>query len=287
MGGLLTASAPGVGELASDWTLDPTIVGGLVLAAGAYLAGARHVRRWPAWRTVAFLGGLGAVAVALQSGLDTWAGRLLSVHMAQHLVLALVAPPLLALGAPLTLVLRAARGDTRAGLGRVLRSRVARVVGHPAFGLAAMAAVTLGTHLTPLYGLALRHESVHALEHALYLGAGLAFWVPLVGGEPGRDRLGPVGRLAYPLLGMPPMAVVGAVLEATSSHPLYSHYTAPARALGVSALSDQRLAGAIMWVGGTLVLVPVAIAAAWAALHAEERRMAARERYADRLGAAR
>jgi putative membrane protein len=275
---------PSVWQLASDWALDPTIAAGLALTAALYLAAARRARRWPAWRVGAFLAGLVTVAVALQSGLDTWSDRLLSVHMLQHLVLTLVAPPLLALGAPLVLALRATRGEPRQALERVLRSPVARALGNPAVGVVVFATVTLGTHLTPLYELAIGHPSVHALEHLLYLGAGLLFWTPLIGGEPGRRRLGSLARLVYPLLAMPSMAAVGAVLEA-ASRPLYSSYAAPARELGTSVLADQRLAGAIMWVGGTLALVPVALGAAWVALHAEERRALARESYADRLGA--
>src|SRR4051794_10468846 len=90
----------------TGWRLDPVVAAGLVIVAGLYLAGVRRARRWSSRRTAAFLAGLAVMAIALQSGLADGGEQLLSVHMLQHLLVVLVAPPLLLLGAPVALALR-------------------------------------------------------------------------------------------------------------------------------------------------------------------------------------
>ncbi|MHB8531360.1 MAG: cytochrome c oxidase assembly protein [Solirubrobacteraceae bacterium] len=284
-------SAPSPLQVLDTWTLDPGLTLALASSAAVYVAGARRARRrsgsrWPLRRTGAFLCGLAAVAVALESGLDGDAELMLSLHMIQHLVLVLVAAPLLLAGAPLTLALRALPPAPRKELAGVLRGRPLRALSHPAVGLSAIGASMLLTHLTPLYGLALEDRLVHAGEHVLFLASGLLFWSVLIAAGPPVGRLDGFGRIVYLMLGMPLMSVVGVILE-TDATPRYHQYVAPARALHVSALSDQRLAGALMWVAGTLVMGTVALGAAWQSLALEERRAKAREAYADAAGALR
>jgi len=267
---------PSLGDLLGGWRPDPGLLASAAVALVAYGWGVRRAARWPAARAGAFALGVGAVLLALASGIDAWAERLLSVHMVQHLLLTLVAAPLLVAGAPLALALRALpRGGGRA-LARALRSPVVRVVAHPLVAWALLPALVLASHLTPLYEEALHHPLVHAAEHAAYLGAALLFWLPVLGAEPLPHRPGAVGRLLYLLLAMPAMAAAGVVLT-LDERVRYPSYLAPARALGVDALADQRAAGTIMWVAGSALAAALTVLAAWLALLAEERRAVARE----------
>jgi len=251
---------------------DPGLIAALTVSAAAYAVGVRRARRWPLRRTVAFGAGLLALAVALMSGLDVYADRMLSIHMVEHMVLTLVAAPLLVAGAPLTLALRASRARRR--LAGLLRSRVISTLTHPAIAFALLPAALLLTHFTPFYDYALRHDWAHALEHALYLGAALLFWTPVLGAEPLTHRLSGFARTAYLIASMPAMSAIGAVLV-SAQHPLYPTYRR-------AALSDQHLAGALMWVGSSLVLVGFTLGVAWTAWEREERRQVARENAAMR-----
>jgi putative membrane protein len=231
-------------------------------------------------RILALLAGLAVVAVALSPPVDAWSDDRLSVHMAQHLALTLVAAPLLVLGAPVTLALRALPRGGRRALVEVIRSRSARVLTHPLVTWTLFAGVMLATHLTGLYELALRHPTVHAAEHVAFLVSGVLFWLPVLGVEPLPHRPGWTGRMLYLLTAMPAMAYAGVVLS-SEDHVRYAAYLAPARRLGISALADQHAAGAMMWVGGSAIAAVLTLVAAWSALIQEERRAVAREAHLD------
>lgn len=280
---------PTLGHLLGSWSLDPVAALALLLAALLYGAGVLGVsrrgrRRWPPARTASFLAGLLVLALALVSGIDELADELLSVHMVQHLLLALLAPALLLCGAPVRLALAAGRPGLRAGLARVLSSRPVRALVHPAVGCALFAFVVLGWHLTGLFELALEDPAVHALEHAAYLSAGLLLLAPLIAADPLPHRPGAVGRFCWMMGAMTAMAVPGALL-AFAPAVRYPHYLAPARALGRSALADEHVAGAIMWVAGGVAMFALALALAGSAMLAEERRQRRRELYAAAPGA--
>ena len=277
---------PTVLDLATDWSLDPALLLSAAAVLGVYGWGVRRVGGgggrggaggWPAWRAACFAAGVVATVVALCSGLDTWAERLLSVHMAQHLALVLVAAPLLVAGAPVALALRALPRDDARRVATVLRSRPARLLTDPRVTWPLFVATTLATHLTGFYDAALRHPPLHAAEHLLYLTTAALFWLPALGSEPLAHRLGFVGRLAYVLTAMPATAVVGIAL-ADGETVRYPAYLEPARALGRSALADQHAAGMLMWAGGATIAALLTIAAAWGALLQEERHQRARER---------
>jgi cytochrome c oxidase assembly factor CtaG len=235
----------------------------LLTAAIAYLWAAGRVRRWPVARTAAFLVGLAALAVALV-GLDAAADRTLVGHMVQHLVLVYGAAPLLILGSPIALGLRAAGAPAR----RLLR---ARVLAHPLVGWCALPAAMAVTHFTGLYDLAVRHPLAHIGEHALYLAAAALFWRPVLGADPVPHRPGFPGRVLYLMLAAGPLALVGVVMEA-SAHPWYEAYAGRP-----GALADQHEAGAVMWVGGGLALAVAMVAVAWSGLLREHRRQLAYE----------
>lgn len=251
---------------------------GLGATAALYALAARG-QTWPAHRTLAFTSGLLVLLAALGPPLDTEDTSLLSLHMVQHGLLTLVAAPLLVTGAPLRLALRRLAGGRRRALGRVLGSRPLHLLTRPAVGLALFTGALLGTHLTPVYDLAVRDDAVHVAEHALYLWTAVLFWVPLIAADPVRHAPGWLGRCVVLLLAAVPMGIVGALLD-LSDRVRYPAYEAPARALHVSALADQHLAGAIMWVGGGLAATGLTVALVWSALAREERRQRAREAHA-------
>lgn len=266
-------AAPELPGVLAAWALEPVTAGALASAAVAYGQACRVARAQTpghpiaTWRKAAFFGGLAVVAVALLSPVETYAGALLSVHMVQHLLLTLVAAPLLLLGRPGTLALRVVSPARRRRWLRLARSRPVRLVTSPllAWGLFAVAGWAI--HFSPLFDAALRSPPVHVAEHALFLATALLFWWPVVGDRPGRRPMAHPVRLLYLALAMPQntflaLAVLG------SGGVLYSRYAelAGARGWGPAALADQRQGAGIMWVAGDVVLLAsvLVVAAAWA-----------------------
>jgi len=243
------------------WKFDPltlVILGALGLSYWYWsgIGGGQTGRRPFPHRAGYFFAGLGVLFVALVSPVDGYADRLLSVHMVQHLLLTLVAPPLLLLGAPVTLALQASSARFRKEmLLPLLRSRGIKALSHPAIGWVAFAAVLWGSHFSPVYEAALTNHGLHALEHAAYVGSALLFWWPIVGKDPSPSRLSPPARILYLFLAMPQMTFLGLAIYG-SDRVLYSHYLVTSARLGTSALSDQHLAGALMWTSGMFLIVP-------------------------------
>ncbi len=254
-----------------SWSFAPLPVLGLLLTAVIYIRGWRQLHRqiplrFPTWRLGAFLSGLGALFLAVASPLDAFAGLLLQVHMIQHLLLLMAAPPLILLGAPwLPILCGLPRQFTRDGLGPFLSSpglkRFGHQVTHPLVGGLLFMAVTLLWHVPAFYELALRSRGWHEFEHFCFLGAGLLFWWPVVQPWPARAH--------WPRWAMIPYLLV-ADLQNTAlagffsfyERALYPTYAAAPRLWDISVLNDQAAAGAIMWVPGSLAfLVPVGLIA--------------------------
>jgi putative membrane protein len=243
--------------LALDWSVDGPVgvaflivtlaVGAIYVSAAAI--GSRRDRRhrcWPRRRAACFLAGLLVLVVDLYSGIGTLADTRLSVHMVEHMVMWLVAAPLLAAGAPVRLAFFALGRDGRRRLAGWLRSRPASALTSPVGSVSLFSAVLLVTHIPAVYGLALANDYAHVAEHGIYLCAALLMWAPLLGVDPLPHRLGRRGYVACLATCMLPMLLIAAWLGFTP-HALYGHYVAT---LGTAALHDQRLAAAIMWVGG-------------------------------------
>lgn len=245
----------------------------LALAAAglAYAFGASRARPWPAGRAASFAGGLLVLGAVLATPVAARADELLSVHMAQHMLVALVAAPALVAGAPVTVALRALHGHARRRVAALLHTRALRVASHPVCGLVAFSAVQIVVHVPAVYEASLASPALHALQHAAFLWSAIWLWAPLIAADPLPHRPGAVGLLTVLLAAMGAMAAVGGSL-AGSAEVVYPTYGGPAGALG-----DQALAGAIMWVGGLAVVLPAVLILAWSALMLEERRARARE----------
>jgi len=269
------------------WAFDPVPTIGAGVAALGYVAVRQRLRRGPdaAWarshagrgRLICYCAGLLAIVVAVNGPPDALAGVSFSAHMVQHLLLQLVAPPLLLLGAPLTLLLRAnPPWLPRRVLVPVLRSRAVRVLAHPVTALALFTLVLVASHLTPFYNLTLQHEWLHELEHIAFLFTALLFWWPAIGVDPAPHRLSYPGRLLYLLLDMPIMAFLGLAI-ANASHVLYPYYATHLPPWGANALQDQGVAGTIMWISGTFTMIPAMAVVFLRWLDEDARKQARRE----------
>jgi putative membrane protein len=274
----VTAPEPTPLGVLTEWFPDPLPWAAAIVAGGAYLVAVRHVNRTnprvpiPRWRVAAFLAGLVTILVALASAVDLYAADLLSVHMVQHLLLAMVAPPLLALGAPVTLLLRTASPRARRRLILpVLHSRVVRMVASPLVAWPLFAAAMWFTHFSPLYDAALEDPNLHVAEHMIYLASGVLFWWPVVGADPIPWRLGYGARLAYVALQMPVNAAVGLAIYFAPTV-LYPHYATIERSWAPDALVDQQIGGLVMWGAGDLLLLAAVPAVIVAWMRADDRR---------------
>jgi putative membrane protein len=271
---VISASVPppiDPGTMLARWSLSPLPLLGCAALALWYALAARRARGRGASvatsRAVAFACGVAVLFVALCSAVDTYADVSFTLHMVQHLLLAFVAPPLLALGAPLALAMRVSTPERARRLSAWLRSAPVRTLANPVVGFAIFAGLPFVLHLSPIYDLALRDAWVHALEHLVILGAGVVYWWPLVGGDPMPHRPGYGARVVSLMLLLPAQAFLALTLYVADA-PLYPTYAnAPAEFGGAAALTDQRAAAALMWVFGAVFTITAALvtAARWRA----------------------
>lgn len=252
----LVANAVSAGvELGAEpwtWTLDPLQL--LPVALAAWLYGrrvrtlARRGRPVSAPHRLSFYAGLGLLLVALVSPIDSIGEeRLLSVHMVQHILIGDLAALLVVAG--LT--------------GPVLRPVLAlpgvwrlRGLAHPLVALPLWAANLYLWHLRPAYEAALAHDAVHALQHVCFFTAGALVWAALIEPLPGPDWFG-TGPKVVAVAGIRLAEAVLANVFIWSSRPFYPHYADAERLWGLSAISDQNLAGAVMLLEGTLLTLGI------------------------------
>jgi putative membrane protein len=292
VGGLVLAgplTAHGAGPLGPPtpldfllgWSFDPLLQVPLLGTALAYAWAVRRVdaahpnNPVPASRLVCFLAGITAIEIALQSGIERYDDTLFSVHMVQHATLTMIAAPLLALGAPITLLLRVVRPEVRRSLVLpILHSRLLRAISFPVVSWLIFAGVMWGSHFSPLFEAALENDTIHNVEHLLFVGSALLFWWPVVGLDPSPWRMPHPVRALYAGLQMPQNTFLSlAIFSATA--PLYEHYVALARTWGPDPLTDQQAAGAIMWVVGDLTFLFAILLVVRAWMRSEDRAAAA------------
>jgi cytochrome c oxidase assembly factor CtaG len=258
---------PTVDAFLRSWPFDPWLFATLGLTAVVYLRGWFSLRlpeggRWQPRQPAAFLGGLAALFLALGSPVEPFSALLLQVHMTQHLLLMMAAPPLLWLGEPLIPLLRGLPLPVRKyWAAPVFRSRSVRRVceflTRPGPALILYTAATWTWHLPSLYELALRSGGWHYVQHVCFLTAGLLFWYPVVRPFPARPRWSSWLLFPYLILADVQNTVFSALLT-FSNHVLYPYYEEMPRPNGLSALDDQSVAGVAMWVPGSVAyLLPL------------------------------
>jgi putative copper resistance protein D len=193
--------------------------------------------------------------------------------MVQHLMLLMMAPPLLVAGQPVTLLLHAGRNPLHTWAKRVIRSRPAGFLTWPPFGFAAYAATIVGTHLTALARLVEQNQILHNAEHVVYLVVGYLFFLPLVGHEPIRWRASYPMRLLALALAMPVDTFTGLVLGYAGRSDVAAAGPRPPGA--PAPVEDLHWAGAVMWIGGDAIMLAFIMIVVW---------MWSRDQRADSLG---
>jgi putative membrane protein len=253
-----------------DWSFNPPLVLCIALAILYWLGARRTVtparkRSTRRWRGAGFYAALVTLAVALSSPLDVLSEQLFWVHMVQHVLLLLIAAPLIVLSRPWIRLWRSLPLDTRRrlahGLGHGRRTAplraVSAFVGRPAPSLLLFSVVLLGWHIPAMFDATLRSSVLHALEHSLFFATAVLFFKQVIPSAPLRLSLAPPMRVLYAIAAMIVSWVLAVVL-ALAPHALYGHYAHEvSRPGGISALADQQLAAGIMWVPGSITFLLV------------------------------
>lgn len=250
------------GALWTGWHPDPLVLSALLLLAAAYWRGRSRSAAAERWRAWCFAGALLAIGLAVLSPLDALSAALASAHMVQHLLLTLVAAPLLALSAPSSALLRGGPTAVRNAVSRWRRrlrvsGSVAHALRNPAVVWLLHVAALWLWHAAALYGAALEQPLVHAAEHLTFLATGVLFWRVVIGTRAVRVSPGLGVLLVFT---MTLQSALLALLLTFARSPWYPGYTTTTRPWGLEQLADQHLAGAIMWVPAGFVYLGTALA---------------------------
>ncbi|GAA2941883.1 MULTISPECIES: cytochrome c oxidase assembly protein [Streptomyces] len=275
------------------FSADPFFLVGCVAALALYGYGVLRLRRrgdaWPVNRTVLFVVGVLTIALVMCTGLNDYGMVMFSVHMVQHMVISMLSPILLLLGAPVTLALRAlpvaGRGRTgpRELLLKLLHSHYMRIITHPVFTIPLFIASLYGLYFTPLFDFLMGSKTGHIAMMVHFLAVGLVFFWPIMGVDPGPHRPGYVMRMLELFAGMPFHAFFGIALM-MASQPMVEAYKNPPSSLGIDALTDQSAAGGIAWAFSEIPSVLVLIALVFQWYRSEQRTARRSDRAADRDG---
>lgn len=252
-----------------SWSLEPTVLIGVAVAAFLYIRGWRRLRArgrggriLKPWRAWCYAAGLLTVLIALVSPIATFTSLFFFMHMIQHLLLIMIAAPLIWLGAPMLPAMWSFPRRTRRRIGRLFRDShpvhgVFHFLTRPGVALTLFILVLTGWHYPALYDAAQGRSIIHDLEHALFFGTALLFWWPVIHPTGGRRRLPYGAGILYLFPAKLAGFVLGAGLTLTDTA-FYRTYVEAPRLWGISALGDQQLGGLIMWVvGGLLYIVPL------------------------------
>ncbi|MER7108765.1 cytochrome c oxidase assembly protein [Streptomyces sp. NPDC000229] len=281
-------------ERALAFSPDTFFLVGCLLALALYGWGVARLRRrgdaWPVARIVFFVVGVLTVALVMCTKLNDYGMVMFSVHMVQHMVISMLSPILLLLGAPVTLALRALPVASRRGakgprelLLALLHSRYMRVVTHPVFTIPLFIASLYGLYFTPLFDFLMGSKPGHIAMMMHFLAVGLVFFWPIMGVDPGPHRPGYVMRMLELFAGMPFHAFFGIALM-MATEPMVKAYANPPASLGVDALADQNAAGGIAWAFSEIPSVLVLIALVYQWYRSEQRHAVRKDRAADRDG---
>lgn len=276
------------------WSWEPFFFVACVLSLFLYGWGVLRLTRrgdkWPVGRTVAFVLGVLTVGLTMCTGLNDYGMVMFSVHMVQHMILSMLSPILVLLGAPVTLALRALPPARRRGtkgprelLLMLLHSRYLRFVTHPGFTIPVFIASLYVVYFTPLFDFLMGSTAGHLAMMVHFFAVGTVFFWPIMGVDPGPHRPGYLMRMLELFAGMPFHAFFGIALMMASG-PMVSAFEHPAASLGITALSDQTAAGGIAWAFSEVPSVVVLIALLFQWYRSEEREARRKDRAADRDG---
>lgn len=273
--------------------LEPVPLAVVLVLGGLYLWGVCRLRArgdaWPVGRTISFVAlGLGSFALATLSGLGAYDEDLFSVHMVQHMLLAMVVPVFLALGAPVTLALRTLPRAPRAALLGLLHSRPVALLTFPAIGWLLFVGNPFALYFSGLYEATLVSPLLHELLHLHFLLVGSLFFWPLLGIDPVPGRVSHPFRMllvtaTLPLHAFLGVAIMGVAADGTGLL-APDHYLA--RHPLVEAVGQQEIGGGLLWASGDLVGLLFLFVMTFQWMRASEREAAREDRRLDRLEAA-
>jgi len=276
--------ADSFGDFIREWNFAPEVVIPLGALLGLYMVGRGRLMDRAKYstkaggRTALFLLGMGALALALMSPIDTFSQDLFFVHMVQHLLLTMVAAPLLLLSAPVAEYMWALPDPVRLSAGRWLSRRgvVRQALKGATMPVAAwllFGAVMWSWHVPDAYDAALRSGVVHLAEHLTMFGAGVLFWWPVIGPPPLRTLLPYPLRFLYLFMAMFQSIILGSILTFAGDS-IYSYYRESPGHFGLSLADDQQLAGILMWLPGSFIHLTALLTLLYLWLDREEREKA-------------
>ena len=251
-----------------EWRLDVLLF--LLLAGTLYVRGWIHLRSKQShlaqkWRLVCYLAGLGVLAISLLSPIDQLGGQLFFMHMIQHLLSIMIAPPLLWLAAPFPIAMWGIPTAIRKRIGILFFVRASpfyqllSTVTTPGLSWLIFIIVYLGWHEPALYNLALRRAWVHDIEHLTFFSVAMLYWWHVTGAAPRiHKRLPSWAYMAFVITTIPPNMLAG-VFIAFAGAPIFTYYESVPRIWGFSVMQDQKLGGAIMWIPGSMMFLIAAL----------------------------
>jgi cytochrome c oxidase assembly factor CtaG/putative copper export protein len=265
------AGPPTLARVLFDWRFDLIFGTVAVVMALLYLAGVRRLRRrgdaWPMGRTLGWLSGCAALLFATSSGLGRYMPAMFSMHMVAHMLLSMLVPILLVLGAPVTLALRAlptaGRGEPpgpREWLLAALHSRISRFLTHPIVATALFVVGFYGLYFGGIFDAAVDNHAAHVLMNVHFLLSGYLFYWVVIGIDPTPRQIPQLAKVAMVFASLPLHAFFGVVLMGMQTVLGETFYRSLQLSWHNDLLGDQRLGGGIAWAAGEVPLVVVMIA---------------------------
>ncbi len=276
-----------VGAFLGSWEFRPIILIFLATLAGLFTLGWYRLRRRnPAfalaavWRLLIYWLGLFLLFLALISPIEVLSGQLFLMHMVQHLLIAMFAPPLLLIADPMPILMWGLPMRARKELGNVLLAKKAPLrpmlimLTQPAVAWGLYFLFLWGWHDPNAYNATLRMPLIHDLEHMTFFWSAMLLWWHITGAGPVlHKRFSYIGRITFTLACVPANMIAGVVI-ALADNVIYTYYESiPFRTWGLSVLEDQRIGGAIMWIPGSMMYVIAVIALVTLWMNAQERSM--------------
>ncbi len=270
------AGPPTLARVLFDWRFDLIFGTAAIVAAAIYIAGVVRLRRrgdaWPVGRTIAWLCGCATLLFATSSGVGRYMPAMFSMHMTAHMMLSMLVPVLLVLGAPVTLALRAlptAGKDRPPGMREwllaALHSRVSKFFTNPLVATAIFVAGFYGLYFGGIFDAAADSHGAHLAMNAHFLLSGYLFYWVVIGVDPTPRPIPPLAKLAMVFGSLPLHAFFGVVLMGTQKVLAGDFYRSLGLPWHTDLLADQRLGGGIAWSTGEvpLVLVMLALLIQW------------------------
>ncbi|MGE2715023.1 cytochrome c oxidase assembly protein [Mycolicibacterium litorale] len=265
------AGPPTAARILFDWRFDLILGTAAIVLALVYLAGWWRLRRrgdaWPVGRTIAWLLGCATLLITTSSGLGRYMPAMFSVHMVAHMLLSMMVPILLVLGAPVTMALRAlptaGKGQPpgpREWLLAALHSRVSRFLTHPIVALTLFVAGFYGLYFGGIFEAGADDHAAHVLMNTHFLLSGYLFYWVVIGVDPTPRRIPQLAKLAIVFASLPLHAFFGVVLMGMQTVLAEGFYRSLQLSWHDDLLDDQKLGGSIAWAAGEVPLVLVLLA---------------------------